>query len=546
MSVLDAIKSAVSKTGGAALRKLADINPTWGGKVGKAVDVIGKWTGNFFPETYASEYARSKGGYEEMRRIQENPKLTPEQKESKLKALEQKSGGSAITTDPNRIRLDPKDGYRPDWRDIALKLGKDVNSPEFAMYREYEAQLNAQKQSPPSRTTQDVISTVKNIPGAEQHLTESNLEDILNKWKSGTIQTTEDLARQIEETATRNAEAEYNTIKEALRTQKEEIQRLASQQREQLGKQKQFTEEGLREKETSEISNIEKQKQSFLQEKEETVETLARNWRDLSLEAQRVMRARGISDSAFAASQDARLMLDFNKGLRQIATKSQAALQDFADAVIETNKFYTRERQKLQMEYDNVFTNIDNWVRQSIQEIQNQENMALNRKLAEINNAILQANQLRAQIAQKIADQELGLAVWIQQAQMQLKTAVATAAQNKVSDAWKNIDKVRQNIDVVSKLLDNGGGFVQKFGPGGKLQWFVHGPAIKSDGTFDWVSVPVTEEFYNLKTMKNAAQISGGADIFSNLQGGKPTFREVYENIYGRRPPLPTAILSRP
>jgi hypothetical protein len=391
-------------------------------------------------------------------------------------------------------------------------------------------------------------SGVRDIASKIPGMTEEDLAKLdISKWAKETQGRADDIAKQIEEAATQNAEREYNTIIDSLKTQKSEIQTLASQQKEQLGKQKQFTEQGLTEKETTETTNIEKQKKAFEQEKEQNIETLAQNWKDLSLESQRVMRARGISDSAFAASQDSKLMLDFNKGLRQIAVKSQAAFQDFADAVIETNKYYTREKQKLQMDYDNALTNIDNWVRQNIQAIQSQENMALNRKLAEIKNAILQANQLKAQTAQKIADQELGLAVWMQQFQMQLKAAAATAAQNKVSDAWKNIDNVRQNTNIIKTMLENGGEFVKKAGANGQTQWFVHGPAIRPDGTFDWVDAPVSEYFVKTKYLESGSKVSGGSDMFPNILGGKPSFKSVLQYLAPEGlPPLPSAILSQP
>ena len=166
-----------------------------------------------------------------------------------------------------------------------------------------------------------------------------------------------------------------------------------------------------------------------------------------------------------------------------------------------------------------------------MQSIQAQENVALNRKLSDIKNAILQGNQLKVQTAQKIEDQKLGLATWMAQFQMQLKASVATAAAGKVDDAWKNIAAVRANTDIIKTVLENGGEFVKKAGAGGTDQWFVHGPAINSDGSFDYVDLPVTEGYVNTQTLKTASQISGASDMFSGMTGGKPSFESAYESV---------------
>lgn len=540
----NSLRQNIANTGGAILRAISAVSPALGGAAGKAVDVIGKATGNYFPETGASEAAQSAGGYAKMVSIQQDPNLSAEQKQTALQKLEQQSGGSAISTGNSATNLNPDLGYNSDWRAEALRQGKDVNAPEFEKFRQVEASINAS--NPPERSSQDVFDTAKGIPGAEEFLGEGDLQSIMDKWQSGAIGSTEDLARQIEAAATENADREYNTVLEALGVQKGEINTLATQQKGRLGEEKKFTEEGFIEKEKTESEKIEGEKETFRQETEATKEELATNWRDLSLEMQRVMRARGVSDSAFASSQDAKLMLDFNKGLRNIAVKSTAAYQDFADAVIETNKYYTRERAKLDMDYNNAITDIDNWVRQNVQSIQAQENTALNKKLADIKNAILQGNQLRIQTQQKIEDQKLGLAVWMAQFQAQLKASVATAAAGKTDDAWKNIAAVRQNTDIIKTVLENGGEFVSKAGENGQTQWFVHGPAINADGSFDYVDLPVTEGYVQTTTLKTASQISGGSDMFSGMTGGKPSF----ESAYGAIAPegltaVPSAMLTR-
>ena len=459
----NSLRQNIANTGGAILQAISAKNPTLGGQLGKAVDYVGKKTNNYFPETGASERAESAGGVKlastdpgaaaakEIERSNQLGIPLSQTTTQKITTNQEIAGGG---TNPNETAAG-KSELKSE-RAMGHNVG-DVVDFNGAKWRwdgnTWTREGGGGGDQPEAKITgEDVFNAAKGSEGSE-FLNQSDLDALMGKYGDSSKDRMDQLARDIEETATANAEREYNTIKEALGVQKGEVQTLATQQKKRLGEEKKFTEEGFVEKETTETGKIEGEKESFRQETESTKEELATSWRDLSLELQRVMRARGVSESAFAGSQDAKLMLDFNKGLRQIAVKSTAAYQDFADAVIETNKYYTRERAKLEMDERQAQEDVDNWVRQNVQSIQAQENTALNRKLSDIKNAILQGNQLKVQTAQKIEDQKLGLATWMLQFQAQLKASVATAAAGKVDDAWKNIAAVRQNTDIIKTVF---------------------------------------------------------------------------------------------
>src|SRR5690606_19952707 len=123
------------------------------------------------------------------------------------------------------------------------------------------------------------------------------------------------------------------------------------------------------EREGKEKKEIETQKTDFLEEKQTIEERLGRNFRDMSLYVQRIMRARGITDSQYAQAEEGKYLKDLNQGLRNIAASSTKALANFADAITETVKFYERQKTKLDFEVQNALEDIDNWVRGRVQSI---------------------------------------------------------------------------------------------------------------------------------------------------------------------------------
>lgn len=558
----NSLRQNLANTGGSIIKAISSISPALAGKVAKVSDIAGRLLNNPLPQAQGYGSGGATSAYESAGGVAlaaTDPAAAKAKEIARSSSLgiplstsTYQSSQTGMETSPMGGGTNPNEtpaGQSPlaNERSMGANVG-DVRDFNGVSWRWNGNTWEQQGGSSPDANVIKRENVATKAIGSEgsEFLSDQDLQALMDKYAGSTTDRMDALAAEIEAVATANAEREYNTVMDALGVQKGEIKTLSAQQKEQLSGQKKLTEEGLIEKQTSETADIEKQKTGFQQETEASKEELATNWRDLSLELQRVMRARGVSESGFASSQDAKLMLDFNKGLRNIAVKSTAAYNDFADAVIETNKYYTRERAQLDFDFNKANTDVDNWVRQNVESIQAQENVALNKKLSDIKNAILQGNTLKVQTAQKIEDQKLGLATWVAQFQMQLKAAVATAAAGKVDDAWKNIAAVRENTNIVKTVLDNGGEFVKKTASDGTTQWFVHGPAINSDGTFDYVDLPVTQGYVQTETLKTASQISGSSDMFSNITGGKPSFESAYSSIAPEGlSAMPSAILSK-
>lgn len=538
MNVIDAIKLRTAQAGGRLLGTVSSINPQLGGALGKAVDFVGKKLGNPLPEVYASERAESAGGYDQQKKIQEDPNLSATEKAKKIQELNksatERAGFESAPIDTSK--LNPGGSYQSNWRDLALKEGRDVNSSEFASFRAQEEAMNATKKAEDTFSPSDVSGAIAGSEGAGLgFLNEGDFNAILEKYSGSSRSNSDALAREIEDTARRNAEEEYRTVLDALGGQKKEVEQLSKEQKERLAKEKGITVQELESKQQTELQSIEKQKTGFEQEVVDTKEELARNWKDMSLEVQRIMRSRGVSDSSFAASTESKVLLDFNKGLKKIALQSDAAVKDFADAVTENMKFYEREKVKLENNYTNALSDIDTWVRQQVTSIQNQENVALNKKLSDIRNAISQGNQLKIQTEQKIADQQASLGMWLAQYQAQLKAAVAIASAGKVEDAWNNISSVRQNADIVKKVLENGGEILSQKDKNGNITGgFVHGYLPNADGTYQEVSLPITGGFAKTELLQQAANITQKApgDI-TQITKGSPSTSDVYSYLTG-------------
>lgn len=551
MNPVDAIKLLAGKVGSAANRILtATPKP-----IKQAAGVLASiQTGGAIPsdiytkERGVTEQLQNVGGDTQRRLIETNPNISTEEKKKQLAALEKQSGGSAITTSPN-----PNIGSDTASKQAAAQSGSiDPNTVSNLMSERamganvgdvrdfggtkwrwngaiWENLTPSSGGGEPPLSGEDITKAITDIPGALDFLDENALKGIYDKYAGESRGRAGELAAEIENAARENAEREYKTTLDALGIQKGEVTTLSTQQRERLKAEGKLTEEELKAKEEKETKAIEGERAGFQEEIANTKEELARNWRDLSMEVQRIARARGIADSAFAASKETGLLMDFNKGLRKIASQSTDALTDFADAIIETNKFYTREQEKLSLNLQTALQDVDNWERQQVQKIQAQENVALNNKLADIRNAVVEAKQLRVNTEQKIADQQLALGTWIIQFQAQMKAAVATAAAGKVEDAWKNISNVRQNATIVNTLLQNGGEIIPTKDEKGNISGgTLHGYLPTADGSYEEVTLPLTAGFTQTKTLETAANIAGKVP--------DETLGSVYGQLYGTSP----------
>jgi hypothetical protein len=285
-----------------------------------------------------------------------------------------------------------------------------------------------------------------------RNLSQDNVNDLLKKQ----FDNMNDFAKEIERVARENAEREYRTILEALGRQKGEVAQLASEQKENITRQGEMVEEELGIRSEREQREIDKQRTGFIEGVEETKDQLARNWRDMSLQVQRIMRGRGISDSTFASSEELKVLRDFNQGLRQLAVKKSGALKDFADAITETVSFYERKKVELAEEVRVSLQKVDQWVRQRTIDIQNQEGMALSNKLREINEANLRAESLRTNIKNEILQKQMDYDMWLKQTEVNYKLAVAQAAQGKVQSAADQIKEAAAVSKNMFTLLQNG------------------------------------------------------------------------------------------
>lgn len=295
-----------------------------------------------------------------------------------------------------------------------------------------------------------------------KNLGQNNVNDLLNKQYENMDQ----FAAEMERVARENAEREYSTVLDALGRQKGEVGTLAGEQKENYSKQGEMVGEELTATNEKEQKEIDKQRSGFVEGVEETKDQLARNWRDMSLQVQRVMRGRGISDSTFASSEELKVLRDFNQGLRQLAVQKSGALKDFADAIVETNSFYERKKVQLAEEVRVNLQKVDQWVRQRTIDIQNQEGMALSNKLSAINDANLRAEGLRTNVKNEILQKQMDYDMWVKQTEVSYKLAVASAAKGKVESASDQIAKAATLSKNMYTLLTNGQAHFVEMGNG--------------------------------------------------------------------------------
>lgn len=293
------------------------------------------------------------------------------------------------------------DGYRDDWRDKALREGKDVNSPEFSRMREIEKEISDRNNA---------------------------------------------LAAAQEEAQIQGAERTYGAEMDLLRNQKGEVGTVASTQRNRLQEQKGLIKEDYEATKAKDIRDIEKQKTEGQEQKKGDEETLGRAWRDMTMQVQANMRARGIQDSQYAFSAEGDITKDFNSGLRNLQTSYTKVFDNLSQAVVDVNDTFSRESKKLDSEVASQTESIDAWERGQIIQIQGQENMSLARKLNAIQDATVKAQALRAQTQNAIDQQKLALETWLYQFNVQTKAAIEQAAykQNVASAAetLSNIAKI--------------------------------------------------------------------------------------------------------
>jgi len=363
-----------------------------------------------------------------------------------------------------------------------------------------------------------------------QYLSQADVDEILRKYSEGAFGRADDLGAEIERVARENAEREYGDVISALGDQSREVSTLGAQQKERALTEKQLTEAEMAAKQESELKGIEKERTGFIESDAEQKDQLGRAWKDMSLEVQRIMRGRGIADSSFATEKEVGVLKDFNKGLRELAVKKTGALKDFADAVIETNGFYQRKKLELAEEVRQRVEDVDNWVRQQATAIMQQQRTALTQKLSEINNAILQARELKTNIANQVAQTELNFGMWLKQTEVNYKLAVAEAAKGKVSSAQDTIAKAAELSKNMFTMLQNGQAqWVQQEDGTMAIQDLVTGTTLPTRTGYK-------DEYDQLQEAKASQQYWSGVPTTSKITGQVAQQALTGTNTYGSLP----------
>lgn len=389
--------------------------------------------------------------------------------------------------------------------DWAKKILSDMNSGKINwddnLRSKANAVLNPSSGGPDTTpiSREDVAGAYRDVFGEDA--SSEKLNAMMEAWGGQTRDRARALAEEQYRVETEAAERGYGDTMGQLRVQKGEVGTLGQQQRERIAKEKEMGTAELETRRASQEKEIGEQSEKFGKQMKGERETLARNWRDMSMELQRIMRARGVQDSSYSADKEARAMSEFNLGLNKLAETSQEAFKDFADAVIETNAFYKAEQNKLDFNAQQAQQDVDNWVRQRVQDIQAQEKVALSKKLNEINSALAKANQLKASVEQKIADQKMNMDTWLYQTMTNYKNAVSLAAQGKVQSAQTSVKDAFALSTAIGQQLSNKMATIREV-PGTTGQYQVYGqlPTGQTDEYGNLItvpySVPATAEQY--------------------------------------------------
>lgn len=287
-------------------------------------------------------------------------------------------------------------------------------------------------------------------------ISDSVLNDIIKKYSGSSMDNANEVSDALESAARKAAERDYKDVMRALGVQKQEVATLGQQQRESVEAQKKLGEQDIETNKEKDLTTIEGEKQTWQKELINTKDELGTAWRDMSMEIQRISRAGGRDSSSWAASQEGETLRDFNKSLRALSEKNVSALKSFADAVVETTQYYSEAKQKLELEAKDALNNIDSWVRTQVSKIEAQQDVALSKKLTQIEQAIAQGQQLKVQTAQQIATAELNFGLTLAQIQANYKAAVTNAASQNEADALKTIQEAGKVSEAALQIVENG------------------------------------------------------------------------------------------
>lgn len=353
--------------------------------------------------------------------------------------------------------------YSPNWRSEADKIGKDVNSPDFAEFRNRD-QANA----PTTTSRGDIYGALSSLSGSKalevlgKYGGQSSLDQLFSDYEGKTRDRIGGLASDIEGRAKDVAKRAYDTVISVLGSQKGEVSKTAEEQRARLEREGAFAGQQLEDKKQKDVADIEKQKGEFVEQQRIDGESLGKNWADMMRRTSAILRASGRDATNFASDKESKMIIEFNKGLRELKQSGQKVLGDFAEAVNETNKFYTSEYTKMDLAKKSAIEDIDAWERGEIGRIQGQEKLALNDQLSAIDQAVERADNMRFQVEQSLADKKYNLDQFVLQQTMSLQNSVAAAGQKRLSAAQAGVLQATQNVMSVKQIIDSGGQFVSK------------------------------------------------------------------------------------
>lgn len=258
--------------------------------------------------------------------------------------------------------------------------------------------------------------------------------DLLAKWKAqgGDLEALADQNAQLD---MQNANREYEAVMSALGGQKDYVKGSAENQRERAYKREGELKTEADVQSEKDQAKVQQEKESYDRKYEEDKSSLAQNWKDISRITQALSRASGRQDSSFGDYKETSQLMDFNKGLRVLASGNQDALTQFGTAISDTLDFYRQEKANITRTVDDEVAKVDDWEKAQITSIQGQEGVSLAKKFSDINNATKTANGLKMQIQQNINDKVSALDTFLLQTKVNFQNQVALLAKSKAGAA---------------------------------------------------------------------------------------------------------------
>lgn len=439
------IKQAIADVGGSIISGISNVAPQIGGSVAKVVDKVGNFFGNPLPSASsgdATNLAQKVGGEAEGQKVYDQlvkQGLPTEQ-------------AAQMATSSNKLQQSGGE-----WQNKQLDLSKSMKNQSDAVLKENLGTIKS-LYNYDGWNDNDIIANFKDTGGSGKEkggggggddggsggasnednarakyreiTGEDPTADLLDKWKKSG----QDLTRLAEENARldmENADREYRATMEALGLQKGYIKSSAEKQRNRWGERESELKGEADVQSEKDLAKVEKEKQSYEGEYEGDKSTLAQNWKDLSRYTQSLQRASGRQDSSFGNFAETKQLMDFNKGLRVLATKHSDVLSEFAAAVTDTLDYYKQQKNEITRSVSDSLAKIDDWEQAQIVSIQGQEGISLAKKLSDINNATKQANNLKMQIQQNIDNKISTLDTWLLQTKVNFQDQVALLAKSQ-------------------------------------------------------------------------------------------------------------------